>query len=274
MQHTGKIRITTIRARKSNPGAVPQPILCVTAYDAITAAWADAAGMDLILVGDSLGNTVLGHETTICVTLDDMIHHAAAVARGSKRALRVGDLPFMTYKITAEQALTSAARLMQEGRVEAIKLEGGRELAPTIERLVRAGIPVLGHIGLLPQSIHAQGGYRVQGRDEESAQRLMLDALELQQAGCFAIVLEGIPAPVAQQLTQKLEIPTIGIGAGRHCDGQILVLADVLGMTDRSLPRFAKSYANLRTAAVDALRAYGDEVRAGGFPGEEQSYER
>ncbi len=248
-------------------------ITMVTAYDAITARWAEMAGLDTILVGDSLANTALGHHDTIAATLDTMIAHCAAVARGAGRAFTIGDLPFMTYKINPEQALAAAGRMMQEGRMKAVKLEGGREVAATVARLVSAGIPVLGHIGLLPQSYHALGGYRLQGRGEEAARRLLEDALALEEAGAFGIVLEKIPAPLAAEITARLGVPTIGIGAGAGCDGQVLVLADMLGMTEQSPYKFVKCYARLMERATEALRAYADDVREGRFPAAEHSYD-
>lgn len=248
-------------------------IAIATAYDAITAAWVEAAGIDAILVGDSLNNTALGQPDTIGATLDVMIHHCAAVSRASGRALTIGDMPFMTYKISPEQAMASAGRMMQEGRMKAVKVEGGREIAPTVERLVSAGIPVLGHIGLVPQSYHALGGYRLQGRGESDAKRLMNDAIALEDAGAFGIVLEKMPAPLAEEISKHLAIPTIGIGAGAACDGQVLVLADLLGMTDVPPFKFVKAYGNLRSAATDALKQYADDVRGGVFPGPEHSYD-
>ncbi|MCE5230290.1 3-methyl-2-oxobutanoate hydroxymethyltransferase [bacterium] len=248
-------------------------ITMATAYDAITAAWVEAAGIDTILVGDSLTNTALGQPDTIGATLDMMIHHCAAVALGAGRALTIGDMPFMTYKISAEQAMASAARMMQEGRMKAVKLEGGREVAPIVARMVDAGIPVLGHIGLVPQSYHALGGYRIQGRGETDAKRLMNDAIALEDAGAFGIVLEKMPAQLSEEITKHLAIPTISIGAGPGCDGQVLVLADLLGMTGMPPFKFVKQYANLREVAVGALRQYAEDVRGGAFPGPEHSYD-
>ena len=246
-------------------------IVMATAYDAISARWVQAGGIDAILVGDSLANTSLGHPDTIAATLDTMIAHCAAVARGSSRPLLIGDLPFMSYKVSPEQALQSAARMMQEGRMMAVKLEGGSEMAPTVLRLARAGIPVLGHVGLLPQSVHALGGYRLQGRDELGGERLMEDALALEEAGAFAVVLEMIPAPLADRISRRLAVPTIGIGAGAGCDGQVLVLADLLGMTGAPPYKFVRPYASLMDQAVGALGAWAEDVRQGRFPAAEQT---
>jgi 3-methyl-2-oxobutanoate hydroxymethyltransferase len=232
----------------------------------------DEAGIELVLVGDSLGNTALGLNNTIAVTLETMIHHCAAAARAARRAMLVGDLPFMTYKISPEQAMAGAARLIQEGAMEAVKMEGGEEILPMIGRLTRAGVPVMGHLGLLPQSVHAQGGYRVQGRGDEAAARLLDDAVRIEEAGAFSLVLEGIPAPLAAEVTARLGIPTIGIGAGKACDGQVVVLADLLGMTGGPIPALARSYANFHGQALDALRQYADQVRGGEFPGPENIY--
>jgi 3-methyl-2-oxobutanoate hydroxymethyltransferase len=267
-QEIVKVRITTLRSMKE----AGKKIAMVTAYDAITGRWADQAGVEVVLVGDSLGNNVLGFPTTIEVTLEMMIHHCAAVARGVTRALRVGDMPFMSYKISPEQAMANCARLIQEGAMEAVKLEGGAEIVPMVERLVRAGVPVMGHVGLLPQSYHAQGGYRIQGRDEAAAQRLLGDAHRLEEAGVFSIVLEGIPSSLAAQVTRELKIPTIGIGAGRECDGQVLVMADLLGVSGRPLPKLARAYANFHEEATQAIRRYADDVREGNFPGPENTY--
>ncbi|MEN6625261.1 MAG: 3-methyl-2-oxobutanoate hydroxymethyltransferase [Candidatus Sumerlaeia bacterium] len=266
---TAPVTIQTLRLMKREQ----RPIAMATAYDAITAAWAEAAGIDAILVGDSLTNTALGQPDTIGATLDIMINHCAAVARGAGRALLIGDMPFMTYKISPEQAMASAARMMQEGRMKAVKLEGGQEVAATVARLVDAGIPVLGHIGLLPQSYHAMGGYRLQGRGETEAKRLMNDAIALEEAGAFGIVLEKMPVALAEEISKHLAIPTIGIGAGPRCDGQVLVIADLLGMGERSPIKFVKPYANLREVATGALRQYAEEVRGRAFPDPEHSYD-
>ncbi len=266
---TTPVTIHTLRQMKREG----RKIAMATAYDAITAAWVAEAGIDAILVGDSLGNTALGMPDTIGTTLDVMIHHGAAVARAAGRALTIGDMPFMTFKISPEQALANAGRMMQEGRMKAVKLEGGREIAPTVARLVSAGIPVLGHIGLVPQSYHALGGYRIQGRGETEAKRLMNDAIALEEAGAFGLVLEKMPTALAGEISTHVAIPTIGIGAGAACDGQVLVLADLLGMTAQPPFKFVKAYGNLRAAATDALKQYADEVRGGAFPGPENSYD-
>jgi 3-methyl-2-oxobutanoate hydroxymethyltransferase len=268
MGKENKVRITTLRAMKE----AGRKITMVTAYDAITGRWVDSAGADLILVGDSLGNTALGLPGTIEVTLEMMLHHCAAVSRGVQRALQIGDMPFMTYKISPEQALANCGRMIQEGHMEAVKIEGGVEVAPTVERLVDAGIPVMGHIGLLPQSFHAQGGYRIQGRDEANAGRLVKDAHALEEAGVFSIVLEGIPASLAERITNEVSVPTIGIGAGKGCDGQVLVIADLLGMSGTPSPKLAKNYANFYNEATQAIGQYITEVREGAFPAAENIY--
>jgi 3-methyl-2-oxobutanoate hydroxymethyltransferase len=256
------IRITTLRRLKEEV----RKIVVVTAYDAITARWSNAAEVDVILVGDSLGNTALGHRDTIPVTLDVMVHHCAAVARAVQRPLLVGDLPFMTYKTSSEQAMASAARMVQEGGMEAVKLEGGAEIAPTVTRLVEAGIPVMAHIGLLPQSVHQLGGYRRQGVEEAAADKLCDDARALEAAGAFAVILELMPGALARRITGALTIPTIGIGAGPDCDGQVLVLSDLLGMFPEPGPAFARPFANLWQTATAALENFAAEVRGGRFP--------
>lgn len=264
-----KVRAATLRQMK----AEGRRIAAVTAYDAITAAWADAAGVDFILVGDSLGKSTLGLTREFEVRLEQMLHHCAAVTRGSRWPLRVGDMPFMTYKISPEQALATAARMVQEGGMEAVKLEGGAEMAPTVLRLTQAGVPVLAHIGLLPQSFHAQGGYKIQGRNEADAARLAADARALEEAGAFGVVLEVMPAAVARHISEAVAIPTIGIGAGAQCDGQILVISDLLGLTGHKAPKLAKTYVNLRELAEQSIRDYAEEVRNGKFPGAEQTYD-
>jgi 3-methyl-2-oxobutanoate hydroxymethyltransferase len=249
-----------------------RPIVAVTAYDALMARLADESGVDIILVGDSLGMTVLGYETTIPVTLADCLHHTAAVKRGTRHAMVVADMPFLTYRISPEQALRNAGRLLQEAGADAVKLEGGERLAVTIARLVECGIPVLGHIGILPQSVKAEGGYRVQGRTPEAAAQLRRDAAAVQEAGAFAIVLEGLPMDLSAEITAGLAIPTIGIGAGPHCDGQIQVLHDIVGLFEDFVPHHTKRYAAVADEIRRALAAYRDEVRAGGFPTEEHSF--
>jgi 3-methyl-2-oxobutanoate hydroxymethyltransferase len=241
-------------------------IVMLTAYDATMARLLDQAGTDLLLVGDSLGHVILGLDTTIPVTLDAAIHHTRAVARGASRALVVADLPFLTYQVSAEEALRNAARLFQEGGAAAVKLEGGRSLAATVRRLTDAGLPVMGHIGLTPQHVHRLGGMRQQARGDEAAQELLGDALELEDAGAFAIVLEAIPDAVAEAVTRRLKIPTIGIGAGPHCDGQVLVSYDMLGLFDTFVAPFVKQYAQLGAAILDAATQYAQDVRQGVYP--------
>lgn len=248
-------------------------IVMITAYDATMARLVDAAGVDVILVGDSLGMVVQGHDSTLPVTLDHMVYHCANVARGAKRAHLVGDMPFLTYQVSPEEALRAAGRLVQEGSVQSVKLEGGRTVAPAIERIVAAGIPVVGHVGLTPQSVHAMGGYRVQGRSQAARERLLDDARAVEEAGAFLLVLEGIPSDAAQEITSSLSIPTIGIGAGVHCDGQVLVSNDVLGMDLSFQPRFVKRYATLESTITEAVQAYASEVREASFPATEHSFE-
>lgn len=249
-----------------------QKIVVLTAYDYPTGLIADSGGVDAVLVGDSLGTTTLGFNYTIPVTMEMMIHHCAAVRRGVRRAFLICDMPFMSYKITSEQALENAGRLVQLGGAEAVKLEGGCEIAPTVERIVSTGIPVVGHIGLIPQSVHRLGGYRVQGRQQDSASQLLEDAKALEQAGVFSIVLEGLKPQLAQQITQQLSIPTIGIGAGRACDGQVLVFADLVGLTTGPGPKFVKRYANVYETMENAVKEFGREVRESAFPEEQHEY--
>jgi 3-methyl-2-oxobutanoate hydroxymethyltransferase len=241
-------------------------IVMLTAYDATMARLLDRAGIDVLLVGDSLGNVILGFDTTIPVTLDAVIHHTRAVTRGATRALVVADMPFLTYQVSAEEALRNAARLVQDGGAAAVKLEGGRPVAEAVRRLTAAGLPVMGHVGLTPQHVHRLGGMRQQAREEESAQELVCDALALEDAGAFAIVLEAIPASVAEKVTSRLKIPTIGIGAGPHCDGQVLVSYDMLGLFDAFLPSFVKQYANLGELVMSAAKDYANDVRQGDYP--------
>ncbi|MEN0066449.1 MAG: 3-methyl-2-oxobutanoate hydroxymethyltransferase [Myxococcota bacterium] len=248
-------------------------IVMITAYDATMARLVDAAGVDVILVGDSLGMVIQGHDSTLPVTLDHMVYHCANVARGTKRAHLVGDMPFLTYQVSPEDALRAAGRLVQEGQVQSVKLEGGERVAESIHRIVGAGIPVVGHVGLTPQSVHAMGGYRIQGRTEAAQERLLADARAVEDAGAFLLVLEGIPTDVAKAITDTLTIPTIGIGAGVHCDGQVLVSNDVLGMDLSFEPRFVKRFATLETHIVEAVQAYAGEVRAASFPAAEHSFE-
>jgi len=246
-------------------------IAMLTAYDALTAQIFDEAGVDILLVGDSVGDNLLGHETTLPVTLDEMIPLTRGVSRAAKRSLVVADLPFGTYESSPQLAFDSAVRMMKDGGTHAVKLEGGKEVASAVELLVSSGIPVMGHLGLTPQSEHALGGKRVQGRGENAAERLCEEAIALQEAGAFAIVLELLPAPIAEAVTEVLTIPTIGIGAGPECDGQVLVWLDMAGMTSWS-PRFAKRYARLRDELSEATRAYVDEVRQRAFPDESHSF--
>lgn len=247
-----------------------QPIACVTAYDHATARLVDEAQIPVILVGDTLGEVVLGLETTIPVTLDDIVHHTKAVVRGARRPLIIADMPFMTYQTDTADALRNASRLIQEGGAQAVKLEGGREVAGSIRRLSECGIPVMAHLGLQPQSVHHLGGYRARGRTADEARRLLADALAVQEAGAFAVVLELVPGDVAAAITDRLAIPTIGIGAGPGCDGQIQVITDILGLGPR-LPRHSKQYASLNQAIAGALARYASEVAGGGFPSAEHT---
>ncbi|MGE5344576.1 MAG: 3-methyl-2-oxobutanoate hydroxymethyltransferase [Acidithiobacillales bacterium] len=249
-----------------------EPVTMVTAYDYPSALAADRAGLDVLLVGDSLGMVVLGYEDTLSVTMNDMLHHAKAVARTKSRALRVGDMPFLSYQASVEEAIRNAGHFLSEGGMDAVKLEGGRERAETVRAIVEAGIPVMGHLGLQPQSIRALGGYRAQGGTAPAARRLLEDAFRLEEAGCFSIVLEAVPDRVATLITGQLRIPTIGIGSGSGCDGQVLVFHDLLGLQDSLAPRFVKRYANLLEAAQKALEAYREEVTERRFPGAEHTY--
>ncbi len=268
MGRTMKQTVATFRKAKEEG----KKISMLTAYDYSTAGLLDAAGINGILVGDSLGNVMLGYEDTISVTMEDMIHHGAAVARGVKNALVVIDMPFMSYQTSVYDAMVNAGRLMKEGRANAVKLEGGREVVPQIQAIVQAGIPVMAHLGLTPQSIHAFGGYKVQGKDEEAARKLIENAKEVEAAGAFAVVLECVPAPLAELVTKQISIPTIGIGAGGGCDGQILVYQDMLGLFSDFSPKFAKRYAELGTAMQEAFKAYVEDVEQGRFPAEEHCY--
>ncbi len=243
-----------------------QRIVMSTAYDATFARMLEEGGADVLLVGDSLGMVVQGLDTTLPVTLEEMIYHARAVSRGSKRAHLVGDMPFMSYQVSEEQALTNAGRFLSEGNMHAVKIEGGVDLAPTIRRLVRAGIPVMGHVGLMPQSVHAMGGFKVQGKDEDDAERILRDAEAVAQAGAYALVLEGVPAPLAARIRKHVPIPTIGIGAGPDCDGQVLVCYDLLGLSPDRVPKFVKMYDSWYARGVAAMQSYAEEVRAGTFP--------
>ena len=244
----------------------------LTAYDYSTAKLIDAAGVNSILVGDSLGNVMLGYEDTVSVTMEDMIHHGAAVARGAKNALVVIDMPFMSYQTSVYDAVVNAGKLMKEGRVNAVKLEGGIEVTEQIKAITAAGIPVVAHIGLTPQSINAFGGHKVQGKTEEAAQKILNDARAIELAGAFAVVLEGIPAKLAGYITKELSIPTIGIGASADCDGQVLVYQDMLGMYSDFTPKFVKKFANIGEVMTAAFRQYIEEVNSGAFPAEENCY--
>ena len=259
--------IADIRKRKADN----ERFAAITAYDVVTARLVDEAGIPLILVGDSLGMVVLGYDSTIPVTLDDIIRHTRAVVRGSRKALIVADLPFMTYHKSAEQALESAGRCLQEGGAQAVKLEGGRAVTKTVARLTSAGIPVMGHLGLTPQSIHQLGGFSAQGKDVPRARELLNDAVALQEAGAFAIVLECVPTELSKLITERLSIPTVGIGAGPFCDAEIQVVSDTLGWFSDFVPKHAKQFAKLADAAADALSRYVEEVEAGGFPTEKES---
>ncbi len=264
-------RKTVLDLRKMK--ADNERIVMTTAYDYTMARIVDNS-VDMVLVGDSLGMIVQGHEDTLPVTLDEMIYHTRCVARGLKNAHLTADMPFMSYQLSAQQAMESAGRLMQEGRAQSVKLEGGQRSAPAIARLVEVGIPVVGHVGLTPQSHHAMGGFRVQGRDSDGAEQVIADALAVEEAGAFCIVLECVPTDVAAEITSKLSIPTIGIGAGSECDGQVLVSMDLLGFDLSFKPRFVKRYAEFQNIAVNALDQYADEVRSGEFPGPEHSFAR
>ncbi|MET3289475.1 UNVERIFIED_CONTAM: 3-methyl-2-oxobutanoate hydroxymethyltransferase [Brevibacillus sp. OAP136] len=265
---TQPITTTELKKRKQQK----QPVAVLTAYDYPTAKIVDAAGVDVILVGDSLGMVVLGYESTVPVTMEDMLHHAKAVTRAAKRALVVVDMPFLSYHGSLDDAVKNAGRLMQEGLAKAVKLEGGAELAPLVQRLTQAGIPVMGHIGLTPQSVHQLGGYKVQGKDREQAQKLLTDAQALADAGAFAIVLECVPQEVAQMVTDRIEIPTIGIGAGAGCDGQVLVLHDILQFASSLSPKFVKQYASIGSMIEQAVAQYVNEVRTKAFPADEHVF--
>lgn len=248
-----------------------QRIVMITAYDALFARIFDDVGVDTILVGDSLGQVVLGLPSTLGVTMEDMVRHTGAAARGTKRAFLIADMPFLSFQTGPEEAIRNAGRLLQAG-AEAVKLEGGRSVEDTIRAITRCDIPVVGHVGLTPQSVHRMGGYRVQGREEVQRQRLRDDARAVQEAGAFSVVLEGIPSDLAGEITEELAIPTIGIGAGPRCDGQVLVMQDLLGLFDEFRPKFVKRFGELGKPVRDAVRAYADEVRRGKFPGKEHSF--
>ena len=263
-----KVTIHTLKRQKQ----VGQKICMVTAYDATFARILEDAGADVILVGDSLGMVVQGHDSTLPVTMEQMLYHSRAVTRGAQRAHVVGDLPFMSYQTSVEEAVRNAGRLVAEGGVGSVKLEGGEEFAETVQRIVRASIPVMGHLGLTPQSVHKMGGYVVQGREQDQARQIYRDAIALEQAGCYAVVLEGVPVELAKQITQRLSIPTIGIGAGVHCDGQVLVSYDLLGMNPDFKPKFVKRYADLYGTIRGAAETFFQEVRQDQFPDEAHSF--
>jgi 3-methyl-2-oxobutanoate hydroxymethyltransferase len=265
-----KLNVRTVRARKRRDGA--EPLVMVTAYDQPTAAIVSAAGVDLILVGDTVADNVLGYEDTLHVTIDDMEHHVAAVARAKPDCLIVGDMPWMSYHVSVEETVRNAARLIRAG-AGCVKLEGGRKRVSAIEAIVNAEIPVMGHIGLTPQSVHAMGGMRVQGRDVDAASALIADATAIEAAGCFSMVVEAVPDAVGSAVTAALDVPTIGIGAGPGCDGQVLVFHDVLGLGTRRIAKFVRQYANLAEDATKALAAFASDVRTGAFPTEAESYE-
>ena len=266
---SGKNSAVTFKNAKKNG----EHLTMLTAYDYSTAKLMDETGINGILVGDSLGNVILGYEDTISVIMEDMIHHGAAVARGTKNALVVIDMPFMSYQTSVYDALVNAGRLMKEGRAGAVKLEGGKNICPQIEAITKAGIPVMGHLGLTPQAINAFGGFKVQGKTQEAAEQLLEDALAVEKAGAFALVLECVPRKLADIITEKLTIPTIGIGAGNGCDGQILVYQDLLGMFSDFTPKFVKKYANVGEIMKDAFSAYIEDVKQGAFPEKKHEYD-
>ncbi|MBK8997264.1 MAG: 3-methyl-2-oxobutanoate hydroxymethyltransferase [Myxococcales bacterium] len=263
-----KVTVPSLRARK---GVGPK-IAMVTAYDATLGRLLDEGGADILLVGDSLGMVVQGHANTLSVSVEEICYHGRAVARAARRAHVVGDMPFMSFQVSPEKALENAGSLLKNGGFEAVKLEGGLVVAEQVHRIVQAGIPVMGHVGLLPQSVHAMGGFRVQGKGEDAAAGVLVDAKALEQAGAYCIVLEGLPATVARRITEAVSIPTIGIGAGPHCDGQVLVCYDFLGMYEDVQPKFVKRYAELGDAVVRATQSYVSEVQSGAFPGEAHSF--
>ena len=268
MSKKRQVTTTTLRRMKADG----ERITMVTAYDATMAKLVDRGGADAILVGDSLGMVIQGRDNTLAVTLDDIIYHTRAVVRGAERAHVVADMPFMTYQADPTEAVRNAGRLIKEGGAQSVKIEGGRTHMAIVERMVQAGIPVMGHVGLTPQSVHAMGGFKVQGRDAENARRILEDARALEAAGCYAIVLEGVPVELARMITDSLDIPTIGIGAGAACDGQVLVIYDLLGMFDDFVPKFVKQYAQMGTGIAEAVAQYRDEVRDGSFPAEEHTF--
>jgi 3-methyl-2-oxobutanoate hydroxymethyltransferase len=267
-EFTKKVTTTVFRAKKVRGDRITM----LTAYDYLTARAIDLSGMDSILVGDSLGMVILGYENTLPVTMAEMLHHCRAVSRGASRALLIGDMPFMSYQVNSQEAVRNAGRFLQEAGMDAVKLEGGRERLEAIQSIVGSGIPVLGHLGLTPQSVHQLGGFKTQGNTAAAARRLLEDAILLEESGCFGIVLESIPARIAEFISTRLLIPTIGIGAGGGCDGQVLVTHDLLGLYDKFTPKFVKKYADLHNNVDAALAAYKKEVEDGVFPGPDHSF--
>jgi len=265
-----KDKVTTAAIRRMK--AEGKPVTMLTAYDYSLAKIVDEAGIDMILVGDSLANVMLGYDSTLPVTMDDMIHHVKAVCRGAGRAMVVADLPFLSYQVSVAEAVRNAGRFLKETDAQAVKLEGGREIAGAVRKIVDAGIPVVGHLGLTPQSIHQLGAFKVQGKDEQAAQKLIDDARALEEAGVFAVVLECVPTPLAKKVTEVLQVATIGIGAGPYCDGQVLVIHDMLGLYPRTSPKFVKKYVHLHADIAAALKQYKKEVEERSFPGPEHSF--
>jgi len=263
-----KVTTSVIRSMKEKG----EKITMLTAYDYSTAAVMDEAGVDMILIGDSLGMVVLGYDSTLPVTMEDMLHHTKAVSRAVERAMVIGDMPFMSYQASVEEAMRNAGRFMKEAGAHGVKLEGGREVAEITRRITSAGIPVMGHLGLTPQSVHQFGGYKVQGKGDTAAKRILEDAKILEESGAFSIVLEVVPATLAAEISKSLKIPTIGIGGGVDCDGQVLVVNDMLGMFKKFTPKFVKKYANLNANMKEAIEQYLDEVKKGAFPGKEHSF--
>ena len=262
-----KITTSVIREKKIKG----EKITVLTAYDYATAIVLDESGVDIILVGDSLGNVVLGYDNTLPVTMEDMLHHTKAVTRGAKRALVIADMPFLSYQVSTEEALRNAGKFLKEAGAQGVKLEGGREIADLIRKITTIGIPVMAHLGLTPQSVHQLGGYKIQGKDDATAKKLMEDARIIEEAGAFSVVLECVPAALAGKISQAIAIPTIGIGAGVDCDGQVLVINDMLGMFERFTPKFVKKYCNLNAQMKEGVKKYIDEVKSGAFPDEEHS---
>jgi 3-methyl-2-oxobutanoate hydroxymethyltransferase len=263
-----KITILDFKRKKGSG----ERITMLTAYDYPMASIIDKAGIDAVLVGDSVGMVMLGYDNTVSVTMDEMIHHSKAVRKGTRRAFLIGDMPFMSYQVSDEEAVRNAGRFVQEAGCEAVKIEGGKEICPRVEAIVKAGIPVLGHIGLTPQSASKLGGYKVQGKDADSARGLIEAALELEKAGCFAVILECVPKELAEKITHKLHIPAIGIGAGAGCDGQVLVTHDIIGYFDKFVPKFVKQYAKVKDVIGEAVAAFKRETESGEFPGDEHSF--